>query len=499
MKVNRHDSSNIPYVQAPLLSDAIYQSESSIEMDDFRRYGKADVIHREFESDGDKPRVSRWIYLCTMKAVTLTVAPVISVVLPSFLILLCGILFLNVCYQVNFHLKELPRFMLQIVFYSTLTETFLVHFWFFVILCFTFPKKTIRKCNLFYVTLAFAQLELLVLAIEFALNYGNVFDTNGSRVIFMSSTIMLGFQIAGYYEKRKLIRTSLAFKICFQYLLGIILYIIVISYGVKKFIAMDSDKERLIFATFFPLTGTFFKLLCRLIAGAFPKIIHPGKYHLLVVTMNVGVSITYRIFQAKIVSMEHFTMLSIFHAATGCIGRCTLLYRDRFYRFVLRVCRSKVSTKSRTKAIERRFTADLIITDHLSEIMSVIVINMLVYMYSLHFQIPINKKDVVIAYVNSFLKRVGISLSLEFIFLVPSLVLLTYHLNLPILKLWRKYWKSYLLVTTFCSCMTLLYAQDRNQLTQLVEESLVKSSRQSTNGSFPWYCNETKGIGFWRH
>ena len=136
----------------------------------------------------------------------------------------------------------------------------------------------------------------------------------------------------------------------------------------------------------------------------------------------------------------------------------------------------------------------------MSEIISITVTNMVYIVYLARYHGKLNgayPEHYISDYAYFYLTRVGISCLLEWFCFTISLLVLTYKLNLPLLKLWRKNWKWYILVTVTQSCFIVIYAIVSNHVTLLIDSDIVQNHKYGIpESSTLLNCNVTK-VSFW--
>ena len=137
---------------------------------------------------------------------------------------------------------------------------------------------------------------------------------------------------------------------------------------------------------------------------------------------------------------------------------------------------------------------------YISEIISVTVTNMVYIITLARYHGMLNgayPETPIKDYAYSFLTRVGITCGLECISFAVSLFILTFKFNLPLITLWRKRWKWYILVTIIQTCFILIYAIISSHLSLVIDTDIVKNHKFGIPANATLLnCNGTQ-VTFW--
>ena len=461
----------------------------SMELDYFKRHDPRDTMYQEFDDSNTRPKLSKWILYCMWQSLLITILPFVGILIPGGLTAAFNLIFVDVCNITLLFPGNKPK-----IFYGVLTETILVYMWCPVCLVFIFPWSTIRRKCLILVPFCFALIDSLTYSIQLIMGYSTKVHSVATWSLWVTSVALFSREIASQYQEHFCKQLLLTLKIPLQFVLGWAVMLFTLFYCIPLFL-QSTPQLKIILAAFLPLPGIFCKLLCRLVASRSQEILHPGKLHFLVMFMSVGCSICYRFFHVSMTSLKSFALLGIFHAASGFVGRCTLLYRDRFYNFLIRRCKVKSShaRSSQSTAVELRFKSDLILTEYIIELSSVTISQMVPMSYSILHKLPRypNTEYKVTDYIYDFLARVGLVLGLEGAFWMPTLIITTYQINLPLVKLWRRKWKSYIFAIIILSCCTLMYFSNQVVTRTLLMSEIIDQQKVLFNGTVLIKCNQT--------
>ena len=243
-----------------------------------------------------------------------------------------------------------------------------------------------------------------------------------------------------------------------QFVFSIIILLITFYILTPWFIKL-SVRQRLIVASMSPIIGTLAKICSRLSVKHMANVTHPGNLYILSIAPYISAAIVYRTFQADIGSTLNFSLLCLLHGVFGLLERVTVLAQDHFYQWFYKKILKRENFQSRIglfkKPKTQRYVADLTICQIMHEHIAVLYCNAILQLYPLaERRNSIND----ISVIKDFGQRCLIASSIEYAFNVMSIYVLTRHLNIPLVKLWRKRWKTYVVINSFICYIVTCYA-----------------------------------------
>ena len=247
----------------------------------------------------------------------------------------------------------------------------------------------------------------------------------------------------------------LTIQYCMQILLGLLL-VNFNHYVIFPWYLSLSGVNQTLLAILCPITGEFFKTICRIVIQEVKPISHVGKSYRLMLCLLIGATLLYRTLQAKIEPFTSFAFLSFAHGVTGVLERITVIVRDYvvvfFYQKCLKRERPFQMFENTRKQKRLRFIADVIICGLLNEISMLFYTNAFIQLLKVK-DIACFKGPFI-----SFLTRSLFGLVIELLFMILNvLIILTRYLNVAVIRLWKTYWKKYTLVNLLVSSILTVY------------------------------------------
>ena len=238
------------------------------------------------------------------------------------------------------------------------------------------------------------------------------------------------------------------FQLSIQFIFGLLQLFIMVYLIVPWFVKLNGNQQAIV-AVGSPLLGAFFKMISRIITQrTTPKKNHPGNTYVFVVVVYSGVALFYRALQAELQSFYYFTILSFVHALVGILERLTVVFRDHFYVwFCKKVLKREQDFESYIGSFRtprtQRLIADLIICNVIHEITAIVYTNSFVQLYGLQIRKNITDIDLGTEKVlKEIVKRTMVALGTEYICSAFGVFVLTWYLNIPIVRVWKSQWKS---------------------------------------------------------
>jgi len=284
--------------------------------------------------------------------------------------------------------------------------------------------------------------------------------------VYNSYTLAKHFAIG--FTMRKT-RWLLSFQFGMQFYMGILVLDFTSSVLIPWYLKLEDFNQALL-VTMSPIFGEIVKTVCRLfVQHVHPACTHAGKSYYLVICLYVGTTLVNRTLQAGVSSFQIYILLALGHAFVGVFDRLSVVLRDYLMVYLYRVClrksRRRVWIGQYRTARTQRLISDMIICNILHEILAIVYTNAFLYLRekrtALHVLVP----------------RVMAAIGIEFVFTGINVVILTRYMNIPVFRLWRLQWKSYLCVNMLTSVVLTLY------ITQYLIEVVNSKNKTFNNGA----------------
>ena len=230
-------------------------------------------------------------------------------------------------------------------------------------------------------------------------------------------------------------------------------------YGiVPYFISFKEEKYKFMVAALAPAITVIPSVICKHIAlRRSSEIVHPGRSFVLATFIRGGVIYVYRIMQAGFQNIWLFIGLSLFSSVMNFLKKATHRVRMALWSYIITllrrtVCCARLSEMPCNTPHYRRLKADLDIQDMLFEYSTLVISQAYFVLYhveSFELSMP--------SFFFKALKRVAIGIGIDFLFNCLSNFVQIHYYNIPIARVWKKYWKRHVLANSLIVIVTVLY------------------------------------------
>lgn len=393
------------------------------------------------------------------------------VVLCSFFIstVAVGIMFIDintadVCFNTKWH--NLPKSVQRVRVTMQVIEGWILQFFHIFTLICVFGFKLIDQLHLLGLNIFAACFDSIYrLFLQVYDMYNAWWKSFPLNVIFVGIMIFNSYIMSRYYysgRKRKMILT---FQLGSQFILGT-LTLYMTNYVIIPWFVTLTPTLQAIVAAVTPICGAISKAISRIAIQSVSHVNHPGTSYIFVIAAYAAAALVYRTLQAEIQSFRYFTLLCIAHGFVGLLERLSVILRDHFYtwfykRFLKRESSFKSFIGSFRTPRTQRLVADLTICNIIHEITALVYTNAMVQLYALQFG-RTESGDVFDSktILKEFFIRTFVAVMAEYFFTVFGIFILTWYLNIPVISVWKKKWKSLVLNNVvICSILVIYVTQ----------------------------------------
>ena len=384
----------------------------------------------------------------------------------------------DLCREWQHHNNTVPLSVMRIRIIGRSLNMLIINFWFPLTAVILFGWKVFKLSfiNVLYIAFIFA--EAAVIYYLFLLAFG-VFDTHPyyrypSNILYFTGIICCSIVMVrsirmsavslSYSNLHIMALLSTQLLVC-----SILSYIF--WYGiVPYFISFKKEKYKFMVAALAPAITFIPSVICKHIAlRRSSEIVHPGRSFVLATFIRGGVIYVYRIMQADFPNVWLFIGLSLFSGVMNFLKKATHRVRMALWKYIISllrrtVCCARLSEMPCNTPHYRRLKADLDIQDMLFEYSTLVISQayfVLYYVESFELSMP--------SFFFESLKRVAIGIAIDFLFNCLSNFVQIHYYNIPIARVWKKYWKRHVLahllivmvIVSYCTQVLLLYFQAR--------------------------------------
>ena len=227
---------------------------------------------------------------------------------------------------------------------------------------------------------------------------------------------------------------------------------------VPYFISFKEEKYKFMVAALAPAITIIPSVICKHIAlRRSSEIVHPGRRFVLASFIRGGVIYIYRIMQADFQNIWLFIGLSLFSGVMNFLKKATHRVRMALWKYIISllrrtVCCARLSEMPCNTPHYRRLKADLDIQDMLFEYSTLVISQAYFVLYHVEsFELSMS------SFFFESLKRVAIGIGIDFLFNCLSNFVQTHYYNIPVARVWKKYWKRHVLTHLLIVMVTVSY------------------------------------------
>ena len=205
---------------------------------------------------------------------------------------------------------------------------------------------------------------------------------------------------------------------------------------VPYFISFKEEKYKFMVAALAPASTIIPSVICKHIAlRRSCEVVHPWRSFVLASFIRAGTIYLYRIMQADFQNIWLFIGLSLLSSVMNFLKKATHRVRMALWKYIISllrrtVCCARLSQIPCNTPHYRRLKADLDIQDMLFEYSTLVISQAYFVLY--HVELDFET-----------LKRVAIGIGIDFLFNCLSNFVQIHYYNIPVARVWKKYWKRH--------------------------------------------------------
>ena len=198
---------------------------------------------------------------------------------------------------------------------------------------------------------------------------------------------------------------------------------------------------KVLITIFTPLITVVLKIASRFCIQRFwCRISHPGTSFVLLAPLYCGSALMLRLLQVDLQSLESVALIGVIHGIAEVIDRSIMILIDHICHQLLE--NSKVPWGGFRTPRRERLAADISLMSMMYESSAVISLNVFLHLYQ-YFN---TYNDSPIKLLQSFAITTSVPLAIEWFFTSVSIVIETRYQNMPVMAVWRKRWRRYIIV-----------------------------------------------------
>ena len=406
---------------------------------------------------------SVWKSFSTSLSITLAIFP------PTALIIFFVYLDLNtndLCMEWEFHNHSLPFSQKRFRVIGHSVELIITNLWFPLTAVILFGWKEFKQLFLstFYIAFIFGEATVIFYMILF------IFGAYGAHtyyrflanllffVALISCCVVVVWKIRLKYRGLRYSKSHLMALVSAEFVVCTILSF-VYSYGIVPFFnSLKREDYKFLVAAMAPGLTIIPAAICKHLAlRRSSEVIEPGRSFVLVYYVRSGVIYLYRVMQADFKNIWLFIGLSFFSNVLNFLVKATHEIRMKLWRKIISLlrqtvcCRHLYELPSNTPHY-RRLKADLEIQAMLFDYGALVASQAYYVLYFVEsYQIPM------LTFFYESLIRVAIGIGIDFLFNFLSNFVEIHYYDIPIGRVWSKYWKRHMFANFIVVMVTVSY------------------------------------------
>ena len=390
------------------------------------------------------------------KAIWTSISMAFSLFLPTVFTILLLYADLNtndLCFEWQHHNNTVPSSVIRIRVIGRSAEVLIINLWFPLTAVILFGWKDFKLRFLPVLYIAFIIAETTVIYYLFLLAFG-VLDTHTYYRYPVNILFFTGLICCSIAMVRSIRMSDVSLSYSKLHIMTLLSTQFVVStilsytywYGiVPYFISFKEEKYKFIVAALAPASFVIPSVICKHIAlRRSSEVVHPGRSFVLASFIRAGTIYLYRIMQADFQNIWLFIGLSLFSSVMNFWKKATHRVRMALWKYIISllrrtVCCAKLSQMPCNAPHYRRLKADLDIQDMLFEYSTLVLSQAYFVLYHVEsFELSMS------SFFFEALKRVAIGIGIDFLFNCLSNFVQIHYYNIPIARVWKKYWKRHL-------------------------------------------------------
>ena len=405
---------------------------------------------------GDSSPEQKSILKSFRKAIWTSISMAFSLFLPTAFTIMFLYVDLNtadLCLEWQHHNNTVPLSVMRIRAIGESLEVLIMNLWFplTAVILFGWKDFKLRFFSVFYIAFIFAEAIVIykLLLLAFGVFYKQEYSLPTAVLFFASLTccsivmlrsIRISAVSLSYSNLHIMALLSTQFVLC--WILSFTYWYAIVGF----FNSFGEEKYKFMVAALTPAIAVIPSVICKHIAlRRSPEVVHPGRSFVLASFIRGGVIYVYRIMQADFQNIWLFIGLSVFSGVMNFLKKATHRIRMALWSYIISllrrtVCCARLSKMPCNTPHYRRLKADLDIQDTLFEYSTLVISQAYFVLYHVEsFELSMS------SFFSKALIRVAIGIGIDFLFNCLSNFVQIHYYNIPIARVWKKYWKRHVL------------------------------------------------------
>ena len=402
------------------------------------------------------------------KAIWTSISMAFSLFLPTAFVIIFLYVDLNttdLCIEWQHHNNTVPLSVMRIRVIGRSVEAVIINLWFplSTVILFGWKVFKLRFINVFYIAFIFGEATVIynLFLLAFGVFETQLYYTYPSNILFFTGLIWCSIEMVHSIRRAVSLSYSnvqIMALVSTEFVVSTILAYTYAYAIVPFFISFKEEKYKFLVAALAPASTIIPSVICKRIAlRRSSEVVHPGRSFILASFIRSGVIYLYRIMQADFQNIWLFIGLSLFSSIMNFLKKATHRVRMSLWKYIISllrqtVCCARLSEMPYNTPHYRRLKADLDIQDMLFEYSTLVISQAYFVLYHVEsFELSMS------SFFFEALKRVAIGIGIDFLFNCLSNFVQIHCYNIPIARVWKKYWKRHVLAHWIVVMVTVSY------------------------------------------
>ena len=326
----------------------------------------------------------------------------------------------------------------------------IVQFWVFTCIAPLCRWPTIKKLSMIYICTIGALLNIVNHLIFYVLiNYSKKWKECIGSLILLVTSFTVCYRFAQHRKETENAHYNafvLALKVSLQFTIGIL---VSVSFNLAflDFYYNSSPFKRTMLACGLTIACSIPKFFINLVIIRQHRICRPGDEIMFVIAYMTATTVCTRLMQAKIEKLSYFVIISVLHGLLIVFDKLALLLKRKLLSLMCCKCKRKDSHQFRSENISS-FLANQTLISTINETTSVIFSSSVAYLVKYYYarEEGTNKRYNGYLLLKEMVIRCSLAIAIELVFNAITVKMQTCLYNLPIISVWKRNWKSIIIV-----------------------------------------------------
>ena len=291
-------------------------------------------------------------------------------------------------------------------------------------------------------------------------HYSDPWKSYVGSMIFVMTSCTISYRFARHCKTVRNLRCNvivLTLKLNLQFIIGVVVAMLINHFYLELYYK-SSQSEKTILACVLVIALAIPKLFINHIVSSIDGICTTGDEIMLAVAYLTASTIVCRLMQARVYDLNRFIVISFVHGFLNVADKLVLPLKRKLLSCICSNCMED-RNKQNPSVSASLFLANQTLISIITETTCVVFTSGAAYLLRYYYERneSTGERYDGFALFEEMTKMCCIGVAIELIFNVVALQILTYLYNVPVISLWKKKWKSVILVHIIQVLFTVVY------------------------------------------